>query len=140
MAVLVKVEATGIDGLRLKLANPEHVREPMRKFLRTAGNIGRADVRPRIPIRRGGTLLRHGKPSAPGRGRRSVRIKLRLSSFEVSIFSPLYYVRFLAAGTKRGIVARQMFLRSAQAIGPKVQALAQDMVREITGRIKGGTT
>lgn len=136
MAIVMKIEVSGADGLALKLANPEVVRAPMRNFLRKAGNVGRADVRTRIPVRAGGMVLRQGKPSTPGRGRRSVRVKLRLSRYQVTIFSPLYYVRFLAAGTKRGIMPRRMFALSAAAIGPKIQPLAQEMVREITATLR----
>ena len=137
MPIDMKVSVTGADGWRLRFANPELVREPMRQFLRKAGNVGRTDVRARIPRRAGGTVLRRGKSSAPGRGRRSIRTRLRLSQFEVTVFSPLYYIRFLAAGTRRGIVARHMFSRSAHAVGSKVQPLAREMVREITAKLRG---
>ena len=120
MPIRMDVQLTGAEALRIKMANPEIVREPMRKFLKGAGNLARADVRPRIPKGR------------TGRARRSVRVFLKLGEFRVTVFSKLFYVKFLAGGTKNGIVARRMFRESSKAIQGKIQGLARQMLNEIT--------
>ena len=126
MAAMAGMEIKGVDELRLRFSNPKIVREQMRMFLRKGGNLARADVRPRIP---------KGKT---GRARRSVRTKLLLKRSEARVFSPLYYVRFLAQGTKRGIVGRHMFVQSTEAVEPKIVDLGNEAMQQIVAKLRGG--
>ena len=126
MASMAGLEIKGIDELRLRFSNPKIVRGQMRMFLRNSANLARADVRPRIP---------KGKT---GRARRSVRTKLLLKQSEARVFSPLFYTRFLAQGTKRGIIARHMFIQSAAFIEPKIVDLGNEAMEQIVTKLRGG--
>ena len=120
------IEIRGLDELRLRFNDPKPVREATKKFFRQGVNLARKDVRARIP--RGRTR----------RGRRSVRAKIDLKQLVARVFSPLYYVRFLAKGTKRGISAQHMFTKSAEAIEPAVLELANEAMEEIAAGLRGG--
>ena len=123
MPVKMDMDIQGADALRVKFGNPKHVKESMKTFLREGSKIARKDVRARLPRR-------------TGRARRSVRVKLDLKTFQATIFSPLHYVRFLTAGTQRGIPAGRYFTASADAIGSQVAELGNRALAEIMGRLR----
>ncbi len=141
--VQMNVQITGAEAWRVRLANPENVKEPMRQFLTKSVNVGRREIRGRIP--KGET----------GKSRRSVRTRKKLGRFEATVFSRHHVVRFLDRGTyagrrasaggsrragsdtRRGIAARRIFPRGAKAAAPHIQRFANEMGRDVTRKLKG---
>jgi len=124
MPVQMDVKITGAEGWRDRLASaPEAIRGPEKIFLRRSGNLGRKTVRPMIHRR-------------SGKGRRSVRVRLRLALHLARVFSPVFYLRFVDRGT-RYIQAQKMFERAATKIQSQVVEYAGDMARAIAAKVQG---